>query len=82
MKKRMKRPRPDARTNRILRLAKQAVLLPVTAIHAVIAAMAAMVLGMKSDKQVRAEDQTRQSRIRRQLRSLPPEHNSESPKPL
>lgn len=76
----MKRPRPDVQTNRILRRASHVVLLPFHAIHALIAAVAALVKGMKSDKQVRAEDQTRQSRIRRQLRRLPPEHASESPK--
>lgn len=76
----MKRPRPDVQTNRILRRASQVVLLPLTVIHALIAAVAALLKGMKSDKQVRVEDKTRQSRIRRQLRRLPPEHDPESPK--
>ena len=82
MKKRMKRPGPDVQTNRILRRANQVVLMPFTVILAVIGAVAALLKGLKSDKQVRAEDQTRQSRIRRQLRRLPPEHAAESPKAL
>ena len=70
----MKPPRPELQNTRIIRLATRVVLLPFTAVRAVYRLVKAAVLSGRSDEQVRAADQSRQSRARRTLRGLPPDH--------
>ena len=78
----MKAPKPELQNTRILKLTRQFVLLPVDLLAAVYA-MAKRLLGrlqLRSDKQRHAEDQVRQSRARRQLRGLTPDHVQETSK--
>ena len=70
----MKRPKPELQNSRVIRLAMRLVLLPFTAVRAVYRYARALVLSGRSDEQVRAADQQRQSRARRTLRGLPPDH--------
>jgi len=82
MRKQRKRPRADLNSIHVIRLAKQFFMLPLVLGKRAFAGVMALIQGMKSDKKVRAEDQTRQSRVRRQLRGLPPDHVSQPPKLL
>lgn len=75
----MKRPKPDLQNTRILRLAKQFVSLPFVLAAGVYGWVKGLLLKCKSDKQLRADDQLRQSRARRELRGLPSDHAPESP---
>jgi cell division protein FtsX len=80
----MKPPKPELQNTRILRLAKQFVLLPFLLPAAVYGLLKGLLqrFQLKSAKELHADDQLRQSRVRRQLRGLPPDHVPESPKPL
>jgi hypothetical protein len=71
----MKAPAPDAQNLRIIYLFKRIVLLPFTAVAALWAVICRLDHWCKSPAQVRAEDQLRQSRARRTLRGLPPDHD-------
>jgi hypothetical protein len=67
----MKPPAPERHNNHILRLARRAFTLP----FALAAACCAWFLRWsRTDKQRRAADQLRQSRVRRGLRGLSPDH--------
>jgi hypothetical protein len=70
----MKPPTPDFQNVHIIHLARRFVLLPFTIVRAVYRWLRTAVLSGRSDEQVRAADQTRQSRARRTLRGLPPDH--------
>ncbi len=70
----MKRPIPDFQNVKIIRLARQFILLPFTIVRAAYRWVRAAVPSGRSDETVRAADQLRQSRARRTLRGLPPDH--------
>jgi hypothetical protein len=67
--------------NRILALARQVVTLPFVTAVGVLRRVRRLLRSGKSEKGLYAEDQTRQSRVRRELRGLPPDHAPTSPKP-
>jgi hypothetical protein len=75
----MKKPKPDVQNQRILRLAGQFFLFPVTLAAAVYAWAQRWRQRGKTPKVVRFEDQQRQSRARRELRGLPPDHVQPAP---
>jgi hypothetical protein len=75
----MKKPTPDVQNLRILRLARQFLLLPVTLAAAVHAWAQRRRQRGKTPQVVRFEDQQRQSRARRELRGLPPDHVQPAP---
>jgi hypothetical protein len=70
----MKAPKPDLYSERVLHLARKFFLLPVVLAAAVYAWARQLRQRGKSAKVVRFEDQRRQSRARRELRGLPPDH--------
>ena len=70
----MKKPKPDVQNQRILRLTRQFFLLPLVLFAAVYAWARRLRQRGKTAKVVRFEDQQRQSRARRELRGLPPDH--------
>jgi hypothetical protein len=70
----MKRPKPDRYSNRVIYLFVQFVSAPVRLARALYCLALRGARGCKSDKTNRADDQLRQSRVRRELRGLPPEH--------
>jgi hypothetical protein len=70
----MNPPKPELQNTRILRLTKQLLLLPFTVAGAAYRWLRTAVLRGRSDGQVRSADQLRQSRARRTLRGLPPDH--------
>jgi hypothetical protein len=67
----MKPPAPELHNTRILRLAQQAVTLPFVFARA---CCVWLFRRCRSDEQLRAADQQRQSRVRRGLRGLSPDH--------
>ena len=75
----MKRPAPELQNTRIISLATQVFLMPFRLPGLLYRALKGLVQGLKSDKRLRAEDQTRQSRVRRGLRGLSPDHVQKSP---
>jgi hypothetical protein len=70
----MKKPKPDVRSERILSLARRFVLLPFVLVAATYAWAYRLRQRGKPAKVVRFEDAERQSRARRILRGLPPDH--------
>ena len=66
--------KPELQNTRILRLAKRAVSLPFVLARAGWAGIKSLLARGRSDEQVRADDKLRQSRARRTLRGLPPDH--------
>jgi hypothetical protein len=70
----MKTPPPDTQNVRTLDRFKRIVLLPLTTLAAAWAAICRLTQWCKSPARKRAEDQLRQSRVRRTLRGLPPDH--------
>jgi hypothetical protein len=70
----MKKPRPDLQNRRIIRIAREFFLLPFTLVAGIYAVTRRWRQGTKSEKVVRDEDALRQSRARRELRGLPPDH--------
>lgn len=77
----MKAPAPDAQNVHIIALFKRTVLLPFTTVSALWRMVCRWIQRCKSPGQVREEDQLRQSRARRTLRGLPPDHDRDSHKP-
>jgi hypothetical protein len=67
-------PKPELHDTRILRIARQILSLPFTIPVALYGWVRRLLRSGKSDKSRRAEDQVRQSRVRRGLRGLPPDH--------
>lgn len=78
----MPRTRPPApsRTNRsndhVIRAAVAVVTLPLTIVRWGYGAAKALFRMSRSEKALRTEDQLRQSRVRRQLRGLPADHDA------
>ena len=77
----MKPPKPELQNNRIVRLATRFVTLPFLLPGVIYRFVKGLVHRTKSEEQLRSEDQLRQSRARRQLRGLPPDHVQDSPTP-
>ena len=74
----MTRPEHQESNARVLRLAKRFVSLP----FVVYGWVKRLTGSRKSEQTLRDEDQLRQSRARRELRGLPPDHVADSSKPL
>jgi len=74
-------PPPELHDNRIIWLATRLLSLPFMLIGALYRLAKGLPDRFKSDETRRAEDQRHQSRVRRQLRGLPPDHVQESAKP-
>ena len=70
----MKPPTPELQNTRIIHLAKRFVSLPFVALAALWRGVRTLWRRRRSDERVRADDQLRQSRARRTLRGLPPDH--------
>ena len=70
----MKAPKPELQNNRILRLTKSLLSQPFVLVLAAGAGIKSLWNRGKSDGRVRADDKLRQSRARRTLRGLPPDH--------
>jgi hypothetical protein len=70
----MKEPTPDYQNRHVLHAAKRFLLLPVTAAVALWGAVCRLFKWCKSPAERRADDQLRQSRVRRNLRGLPADH--------
>ena len=75
----MKAPKPERQNVRIIRLARRVLSLPVVFAAAVYAWGSQLRRATKSEKVLHAEDDLRQSRARRTLRGLPPDHVQKSP---
>jgi hypothetical protein len=67
----MKTPAPELQNTRILRLAQRALALPFVFVTA---CCAWLFRRCRSEEQLRAADKQRQSRVRRGLRGLSPDH--------
>ncbi len=70
----MKPPKPELHNTRIIRLASRFCSLPYVFARAVCAGIGRLWQRGKSGERLRSEDQLRQSRARRELRGLPPDH--------
>ena len=70
----MKEPLPDRQNQRIIQLAGQFLLLPFKLVAMIFRLPGRLRQSMKSEKVVQEEDALRQSRARRELRGLPPDH--------
>jgi hypothetical protein len=70
----MKDPQPDFQNRRIIRLAKRFVSLPFVLALSCWAGMKSLCKLGRSDARVRDDEKLRQSRARRTLRGLPPDH--------
>ena len=78
----MKAPKPERQNVHILRMTQRFLSLPVVFAAAVYAWMGRLRRATKSEKVLNAEDDLRQSRARRELRGLPPDHVQKSPAAL
>jgi hypothetical protein len=78
----VKPPKPELQNNRIIYLATRFISLPFVFAAAAYGWVKGRFKVSKSDKALRDEDEVRQSRARRKLRGLPPDHVQDSPKPL
>jgi hypothetical protein len=67
-------PQSEQQNMRVIRFAKLVLLLPFTALRRIYRSMCWMWGCWKSAAGVRSDDQLRQSRARRSLRGLPPDH--------
>jgi hypothetical protein len=72
----MKPPRPDLSNIRVIRFARLVVSLPFTFAAASYRWAKRVLRGPESAKTLREKDQARQSRARRELRGLPPDHDA------
>ena len=70
----MKPPRPELQNTRIIKLAKRICSMPYAFARALCVGITRLWRRGKSDERLRDEDQLRQSRARRELRGLPPDH--------
>ena len=77
----MTNPKPNKSDAHVLLMARRIVTLPFTCAAAVYRWVMKLVRGRKSEQTLRNEDQLRQSRARRELRGLPPDHVPDSSKP-
>jgi hypothetical protein len=74
-------PKPNESDTHVLLLARRIVSLPFALAAAVYRWVKGLVRSGKSEQALREEDQLRQSRVRRGLRGLPPDHVQDSSKP-
>jgi hypothetical protein len=74
LKDNMKQPKPELYNNRVIYLFLQFISAPFRLARGLYCLAKRGVHGCKSDETNRADDQLRQSRARRQLRGLPPDH--------
>ena len=72
----MKPPQPDLYNVRVIRGARFLVSLPFVIAAAAYRWVMGVVKGRESAKALREKDQVRQSRVRRELRGLPPDHQA------
>jgi hypothetical protein len=70
----MKRPQPDRYSNRVIYLFVQVISAPFRLARALYCLAMRGARACNSDATNRADDQLRQSRVRRGLRGLPPDH--------
>jgi hypothetical protein len=84
MKKRAK-PMAPRRTNasneHVIRVATAIVTLPLTMVRCGYQAVRGLIRMMSSEKHLRAADQLRQTRVRRELRGLPADHDPAAARP-
>ena len=78
----MKPPRPDLSNIRVIRFARRVVSLAITFPATAYRWAKRALAGPESEKALREKDQARQSRVRRELRGLPPEHATPADVPL
>jgi hypothetical protein len=76
----MKAPAPERQNVRVIQLFTRAISLPFIGIRAVYRWSRSLREKLKSPERRRAEDQRRQSRVRRGLRGLGPDHVQEPAK--
>ena len=72
----MKPPQPDLYNVRVTRGARRLASLPFSFAAAAYRRVKGVVVGRESAKALREKDQVRQSRVRRELRGLPPDHQA------
>jgi hypothetical protein len=77
----MKPPRPDLYSERVIFLAWRFVSFPFVVAAAVFRSAKRLIRGLQSDKTLRETDQVRQSRARRELRGLAPDHDAAGTSP-
>ena len=77
----MTNPEPSKSDTHVLLVARRIVSLPFTLAAAVYRWVKRLIRSGKSEQALRDEDQLRQSRVRRELRGLPPDHVQDSSKP-
>lgn len=70
----MKPPVPERHNRKVLRILKAIALAPITLSVSLYHAVRRWMRSGRSDERVRSDDQVRQSRARRELRGLPPDH--------
>jgi hypothetical protein len=71
----MKQPRPDTYNQRVIYLAWRFISLPFLIASEAYRWARTQVVGVQTDQAIRQKDQLRQSRARRELRGLPPDHD-------
>ena len=76
----MTNPNPNESDTHVLLMARRIVTLPFAIAAAVYRWVKRVIRSGKSEQALRDEDQLRQSRVRRKLRGLPPDHVQESSK--
>ena len=72
----MKPPRPDLYNQRVIYLAGRFISMPFRVVANVYRWVREYLLGPHSAQAVREKDQARQSRVRRELRGLPADHDA------
>ena len=77
----MKRPPPELHDNRVIYLATRIVSLPLALAAAARRGAGRLRNRLKSPQTSRADDQRRQSRVRRRMRGLPGDHVQQPSKP-
>ena len=76
----MTNPKPSGSDTHVLVMARRIVSLPFALAAAVYRWVKRLIRSGKSEQALRDEDQLRQSRVRRELRGLPPDHVQDSSK--
>ena len=72
----MRKPTPDSHNIQVIRIARTLVSLPFRAVRSVYRWVRGLLRSGMSAGALREEDQLRQSRARRTLRGLPPDHDA------
>ena len=76
----MTNPKPNESDTHVLLMARRIVTLPFVLAAAVYRWVNGAIRSGKSEQALRDEDQLRESRVRRELRGLPPDHVQDSSK--